>query len=159
LLHDGLRVHVTMVHLPALNTPQFDWALNKLGRRPQPMPPIFEPEVAARAILFAATHRRREIWVKWPTFKAIVANALVPWALDRYLAKQGYDGQLSSEPVAPDAPVNLFQAPLGDWNAHVRFQAPAPGAWQNRLPLAAALFATVGVGVWMLSRTTKRSRI
>ena len=76
LLHDGLRVHVTMVHLPALNTPQFDWALNKMKRRPQPVPPIFQPEVAARAILFAATHRRREVWVKLPTFKAILAGAI-----------------------------------------------------------------------------------
>jgi NAD(P)-dependent dehydrogenase (short-subunit alcohol dehydrogenase family) len=64
LLHDGLHVHITMVQLPSLNTPQFDWALNKMKRRPQPVPPIFQPEVAARAILFAATHRRREVWVK-----------------------------------------------------------------------------------------------
>jgi short-subunit dehydrogenase len=153
LLHDGLRVHVTMVHLPALNTPQFEWALNKLGRRPQPVPPIYQPEVAAQAILFAATHRRREVWVGWPTFKAIVANKLAPWVLDRYLAKQGYDGQLTTEPTPTDAPVNLFQAPLGDWSAHGRFPARAPGAdWQNRVPLAVALLAAAGCGAWMLAR-------
>jgi hypothetical protein len=167
LLHDGLRVHVTMVQLPALNTPQFDWALNKMKRRPQPAPPIFQPEVAARAILFAATHRRREVWVKWPTFKAILANLLAPWAVDRYLARQGYDGQLTTEPAAPDAPVNLFHAPLGDWSAHGRFSARAPnGDWQNRLeryrvPLTVALLAAAGCGAWMFARSSglKRMRV
>ncbi len=156
LLHDGLSVHVTMVQLPALNTPQFEWALNKMQRRPQPVPPIFQPEVAAQAILFAATHRRREVWVKWPTFKAIVANAVAPWILDRYLARQGYAGQMTSEPVAADPPVNLFHAPLGDWGAHGRFPArPPDGAWQNRIPLAAALLTLVGVGAWMVARSPR----
>jgi short-subunit dehydrogenase len=167
LLHDGLRVHITMVQLPALNTPQFEWALNKMQRRPQPVPPIFQPEVAARAILFAATHRRREVWVKWPTFKAILANKVAPWALDRYLARQGYVGQLTTEPAAPDAPVNLFQPPLGDWSAHGRFPARAPGGgWQDRLgsyrvPLTVALLAASGWGAWMFARSTapKRMRI
>jgi NAD(P)-dependent dehydrogenase (short-subunit alcohol dehydrogenase family) len=172
LLHDGLRVHITMVQLPALNTPQFDWALNKMKRRPQPVPPIFEPEVAARAILFAATHRRREVWVGWPTVKAIVANKLAPWVLDRYLARQGYDGQLTPEPAASDAPVDLFQAPLGDWSAHGRFPARAQGeSWQHRLdiyraplavtPLAVGLLAAAGWGAWMLARSMgpKRSQI
>ena len=76
LLHDGVAVHLTMVHLAAMNTPQFDWALNKMRYRPQPVPPIFSPEVAARAILFAATHRRREVWVGFPTVKAILAGRL-----------------------------------------------------------------------------------
>jgi NAD(P)-dependent dehydrogenase (short-subunit alcohol dehydrogenase family) len=167
LLHDGLRVHITMVQLPALNTPQFDWALNKMKRRPQPLPPIFQPEVAARAILFAATHRRREIWVKWPTVKAILANKVAPWVLDRYLARQGYDGQLTTEPTVQNAPVNLFDAPPGDWSAHGRFPARAPdGGWLYRLegyraPLTVALLAAAGCGAWMLARSTgpKRSRI
>jgi short-subunit dehydrogenase len=167
LLHDGLRVHITMVHLPALNTPQFDWALNKMKRRPQPMPPIFQPELAARAILFAATHRRREVWVGWPTVKAILANAVAPWALDRYLARQGYDGQLTSEPPMPDAPANLFRAPLGDWGAHGRFPARAPGGgWQDQLegyraPLTLALVAAVGLGAWTLARSMgpKQTRV
>ncbi len=163
LLHDGLRVHVTMVQLPALNTPQFDWALNKMKRRPQPVPPTFEPEVAARAILFAATHHRREVWVKLPTFKAILANAVAPWALDRYLAHQGYDGQLTTEPTAPDAPNNLFQAPLGDWGAHGRFPARAPSSgWSEQLerycvPLTVALMAA-GFGAWMFARSTEAKR-
>jgi short-subunit dehydrogenase len=164
LLHDGLRVHIAMVQLPALNTPQFDWALNKMKRRPQPVPPIFEPEVAARAILFAATHRRREVWVKWPTVKAILANMVAPWALDRYLARQGYDGQLAPEPAASDAPVNLFQAPLGDWSAHGRFPARAPSkSWQDRLKpdrvtLTVALLAAAGCGAWIFARSTGPNR-
>jgi NAD(P)-dependent dehydrogenase (short-subunit alcohol dehydrogenase family) len=163
LLHDGLRVHITMVQLPAHNTPQFDWALNKMKRRPQPVPPIFQPEVAAQAILFAATHRRREVWVKWPTFKAILANAVAPWALDRYLAGQGYDGQLTAEPVASDAPVNLFHPPPGDWSAHGRFPARAPDdGWQlgfehYGVSLMMALAAT-GCGAWLLARSIRQRR-
>jgi hypothetical protein len=130
-----------------------------MKRRPQPVPPIFQPEVAARAVLFAATHRRREVWVKWPTFKAILANAVAPWALDRYLASNGYDGQLTAEPVSPDAPVNLFRAPLGEWSVHGRFGAAVPdGGWRNRLelyrvPLTVALLAAAGCGAWVLARS------
>ena len=94
LLHDGVNVHLTMVHLPAVNTPQFDWALNKMGKRPQPVPPIFQPEVPARAIVFAAFHHRREVWVGMPTVKTILANRVAPGLLDRLLAKVGYSGQL-----------------------------------------------------------------
>jgi hypothetical protein len=79
-----------------------------MKRRPQPVPPIFQPEVAAQAILFAATHRRQEVWVKWPTLKTNLANAVAPWVLDRYLARQGYEGKLTTEPTGRDAPVNLF---------------------------------------------------
>ena len=78
-----------MVQMPALNTPQFDWARNKMSRRPQPVPPIFQPEVAADAIVFAAHSRRREVWVGWSSVQAIVANKIAPGLLDRYLAKQG----------------------------------------------------------------------
>jgi len=125
LLHDGVDVHLTVVHLPALNTPQFDWALNKMGRRPQPVPPIFQPEVAARAIVFAAFHRRREIWVGMPTVKAIIANRFAPGLLDRYLAKVGFSGQLTGDAAAPDAPGNLFDSVPGDYGAHGRFDARA----------------------------------
>ncbi len=78
IIHDGLDIQVTMVHLPAVNTPQFDWALNKTGKKAQPVPPIFEPEVAARAIHFGATHDRREVWVGYSTVQAIVGNASCP---------------------------------------------------------------------------------
>src|SRR3569833_606447 len=93
LLHDGIDVHLTMVQMPALNTPQFDWGLNKLPDRPQPVPPIFQPEVAAEAIVFAAYARRREVWVGSSTVKAILGNKLAPGMLDRYLARAGYSGQ------------------------------------------------------------------
>jgi hypothetical protein len=125
------------------------------------VPPIFQPEVAAQAILFAATHRRREVWVKWPTVKAILANKLAPWLLDRYLARQGYDGQLTTEPAASDAPNNLFHAPLGDWSARGRFPARAPADdWPNRVPLTMALLAAAVAGAWMLGRSagSKRNR-
>ena len=125
LLHDGSSVHLTMVHLPALNTPQFDWALNKLGRRPQPVPPIFQPEVAARAILFAATHKRREVWVGFPTVKAIVANMLAPGLLDRFLAGSGYSGQITGEILPNGAPANLYHPVAGPFGAHGRFDATA----------------------------------
>ncbi len=113
LLHDKSRVHITMVQMPALNTPQFDWARNKTGQRPQPVPPIFQPEVAAEAIVFAAHARRREIYVGWSAAKAILANKFVPGLLDHYLARQGYSGQLTEEPVPPDAPDNLYRAGAG----------------------------------------------
>jgi len=122
LLHDNSAVRLMMVHLPAVNTPQFDWALNKTGKRPQPVPPIFQPEVAARAIVDAALHpRRREVWLGLPTWKAIVANKLAPGLLDRYLAKTGYSGQLTEEPLPADAPANLFRSTDGDYGAHGRF--------------------------------------
>ena len=125
LLHDKCDVHLTMVQMPALNTPQFTWARNKTGRRPQPVPPIFQPEVAARAIVFAANARRREVWVGWPSVKAIVAQRLIPGWLDRYLAKYGYESQMSSEPADPSAPDNLFAPLPGDFGAHGRFDKEA----------------------------------
>ncbi len=122
LLHDKSHVRLVMVHLPAVNTPQFDWALNKTGKRAQPVPPIFQPEVPARVIVDAAlTPPRREVWVGLPTWKAIVANKLAPGLLDRYLAKTGYSGQLTEEIPPADAPANLFASPEGDYGAHGRF--------------------------------------
>ncbi len=112
-----------MVDLPAVNTPQFDWAMNKMGFRAQPVPPIYEPEVPARAILFAATHRRREVWVGFPTVKAIWANRVAPAWIDRYLAKAGYTGQLTDTPLPKDAPANLFAPLPGDYGAHGRFDS------------------------------------
>jgi len=121
IIHDKLDVHLTTVDLPAVNTPQFDWALNKMGRKAKPVAPIFEPEVPARAIFFAATHKRREVWVGWPTVKAILANRIAPGLIDRYLATAGYSGQLTDEPTPPDAPGNLFAPVAGDYAAHGRF--------------------------------------
>ncbi len=121
IIHDKLDVHLTMVDLPAVNTPQFDWAMNKMGKRAQPVAPIFQPEVPARAIFFAATHRRRQVWVGFPTVKAILANRIAPGLIDRYLASAGYKGQLTDQPLPDDAPANLFQPVPGYYSAHGRF--------------------------------------
>jgi NAD(P)-dependent dehydrogenase (short-subunit alcohol dehydrogenase family) len=123
LLHDRSRVHLSMVHLPALNTPQFEWVKSRLPRRPQPVPPIFQPEVAARAIYWAAHHRRRELWVGFPVWKAIVAEKIIPGWLDHYLARVGYDAQQTEEPARSDRPSNLWQPLPEDFGAHGRFDA------------------------------------
>ncbi|WP_414696977.1 SDR family oxidoreductase [Paraburkholderia sp.] len=162
LLHDRLDIHLTMVDLPAVNTPQFDWALNRTGRRARPVAPVFQPEVAARAIYFAATHRRRQVWVGWSTVKAILANRIAPALLDRYLARAGYDGQLSDEPVPADAPANLYEPVPGDYGAHGRFDDEARAhSWEmftdrhrNAVYGGAALALAGGVA-WLLKR--KRS--
>jgi NAD(P)-dependent dehydrogenase (short-subunit alcohol dehydrogenase family) len=120
LLHDGSAVRLTMVQMPALNTPQFDWGRNKMPRRPQPVPPIFEPEIAAEAIMFAAHARRREVFVGGSTWRAILANKLAPGLLDRYLAHFGYRGQMSSLPAERGRPDNLFAPVPGDFGAHGR---------------------------------------
>ena len=130
IIHDKLAIHLTTVDLPAVNTPQFDWAMNKMGYKAKPVAPIFEPEVPARAILFAATHKRREIWVGFPTVKAILANSIAPGLIDRYLAKAGYSGQLTKERLAADAPDNLFEPVPGNYGAHGRFDAQSRrGSW------------------------------
>ena len=134
LLHDGSNIHITMVQMPALNTPQFNWGRNKLPRRPQPVPPIFQPEAAANAIVFASTARMREVWVGSSTFKAVLANKLVPGFLDRYLARYGYESQMSSEPALKDAPDNLFKPIEGDFGAHGRFDQEALPAADMRSP-------------------------
>jgi len=123
IIHDKLKVHITMVDLPAVNTPQFDWAMNKMGKKAKPVAPIYEPEVPARAIFFAATHKRREVWVGYPTVQAILANRIAPGLIDKYLATAGYSGQLTDEPLPPDAPANLFEAVPGNYGAHGRFDS------------------------------------
>jgi short-subunit dehydrogenase len=131
LLHDGLDVHLTMVHLPAMNTPQFDWARNKMRRRARPVPPIFQPEVAARAFVFAAKHRRREIWVGMSTVEAILANRIAPSVLDKYLARNGYEAQLAPEENDFKVLDNLVEPAPGRWGAHGRFDAQARTAsWE-----------------------------
>lgn len=118
LIHDRSNIHLTVVHLPAMNTPQFSWCRTRLPRQPQPVPPIFQPEVAARAIVWASTHRRREVFVAWPTVKAIYGQDMVPAYADRYLAKTAYDGQETNQPVPPNRPDNLFEPVDGDFSAH-----------------------------------------
>ena len=125
LLHDGSRVRVTTVHLPAINTPQFEVVRNKLPNRPQPVAPIYQPEVAARAIVDAADRGGRERWVGRATIGTILAEKLFPALLDRHLARAGYDAQQTGEPKDP-ADRDNFDGPLpGDRGAHGRFDRRA----------------------------------
>jgi len=126
LLHDGSKVRVTMVQLPALNTPQFRWVKSRLPHKAQPVPPIFQPEVAAQAIVYAAEHGRREIYVGWPTVKTIVGDKIVSNLLDRYLAKNGYTAQQTNEPADSNRPYNLWE-PVDDAEDH-----GAHGVFDNR---------------------------
>ncbi|MGH9377661.1 MAG: SDR family oxidoreductase [Terriglobia bacterium] len=114
LLHDKSKIHLTMVQMPALNTPQFNWCKTRLPRHPQPVPPIFQPEVAAEAIVWAAHHKRREVYVGKSTVEAILGNKIAPGLLDRRLAGIGYDAQQTTQPVSPDRPNNLFEPLPGD---------------------------------------------
>ncbi len=128
LLHEGSRVRTTMVQLPGVNTPQFSWVLSRLPRHPQPVPPIYQPEVAARAVLHAGDHpARREHWVGGSTVSTLIGNALAPGLLDRYLARTGYDGQQNGEVEDPDRTSNLWEpadsAGGKDYGAHGVFDA------------------------------------
>lgn len=160
LLHDKSGVATTMVQLPAVNTPQFDWVLNKLPHKAQPVPPIYQPEVIARTVLYAADHpRRREYWCGETTAATLIANAVVPGLLDRYLARTGYKSQQTSQANPEGAPENLWKPVDGsggeDHGAHGRFDdrshAHSPQAWlsrHHRLTAAAgAVAAVAGLGL------------
>lgn len=130
-------IHLGMVHLPGMNTPQFGWVRTTLQRHPQPVPPIYQPELAADAIVWAAHHRRREVWLGWPTVKTIVGQRVVPWYVERYLAKSGFDSQQTDEPIDSDRPDYLF-SPVDedeDRGAHGIFDAKAksrsPQLWAS----------------------------
>ncbi|NPD69504.1 SDR family oxidoreductase [Lichenicola cladoniae] len=158
IIHDKLDVHLTMVDLPAINTPQFDWAMNKMGFKAKPVAPIYQPEVPARAIFFAATHKRRQIWVGYPTVQAILANRIAPGLIDRYLAKAGYSGQLTGTPLAPDAPANLYEPVPGDYGAHGRFDKRSKtGSWEmftdrHRMAFWAAAGIGLVAGIHLIAR-------
>lgn len=158
LLHEGSHVHVTMVQLPALNTPQFGWVKSRLPRKPQPVPPIFQPEVAADAIYWAAHHRRRELYVGMPTVEAIVGNKIAPGVADRYLARTGIDAQQTHEPDAHDRDNNLWEPVPGDHGAHGTFDSRASShCWQfwlttHRRWLAVAGAALVAAGFMVSAR-------
>jgi len=146
LLHDGSRVHVCMVQLPAMNTPQFDWVKSRLPRRAQPVPPIYQPEIAANAIVWASSQRRREIGVGITTTAAIWGNKVASPLIDRYLARTGYDSQQTDEPADPFRPNNLWQPLPGDHGAHGRFgdrsARVSPQTWLNeRLTTIAMVLA------------------
>lgn len=125
LIHDGSLVHITTVQLPAVNTPQFSWIKSRMPRHPQPVPPIYQPEVIARAIHWAAYHRRREVCVGLPTVKAILGSKFIPGLLDHYLAWIGYGSQQTDEPIDQNRPSNLYAPLPGDYGAHGRFDEGA----------------------------------
>ncbi|HEX6262707.1 MAG TPA: SDR family oxidoreductase [Actinomycetota bacterium] len=158
LLHEGSGVHLTMVQLPALNTPQFGWVEARLPNEPQPVPPIYQPEVAARAVVFAADHPRRQVWVGGSTVATILANRLVPGLLDRYLGRTGYGSQQTDETLEPGRPSNLWQPVPGDQGAHGSFDDRAKDR-SIQLWLAThrgAVVAAVAAGTLALVRRALR---
>jgi NAD(P)-dependent dehydrogenase (short-subunit alcohol dehydrogenase family) len=158
LTHTNSNVHITAVHMPALNTPQFSWVKSRLPRRPQPVPPIFEPEVAARAIVYAATHRRRELWVGAPTIEAIQAQKFIPGLLDKYLGKTGYAAQQYDGAADPNRPNNLWEPLPGDHGAHGDFDSRAhKRSWQltlnmNRRWIGLGILAAGAVAAFFRNR-------
>ncbi len=152
LHHDRSAVKLSMVQLPAVNTPQFDVVRSRLPNRPQPVPPIFEPEVIARAVLWVADHPTRELWVGWSAVKAILGQKIAPGLLDRYLGRIGYAAQQTDEPAAPDRRDDVDRPLPGDRGARGRFDARArrwsAELWlrMNRRLIAGAL-AAVAAGV------------
>ncbi len=117
LIHDNRNIHLTMVQLPAMNTPQFTWCRSKMPNHPQPVPPIFQPEVGAERIVWASHHKRREVFVGLPTVLAIEANKVSPAIADYYLGRTGFDSQQTREAVPRDRPDNLFEPVLGDFGS------------------------------------------
>jgi NAD(P)-dependent dehydrogenase (short-subunit alcohol dehydrogenase family) len=124
LFHDDVHIDLCMVQLPAINTPQFDWCVNRTEHALEPVPPIFQPEIAADAIHHASLHPKREIYLGWPSIKAIIGNKLAPGTADRYLAWRGDRGQLTGAPNT-HPPANLFAPVTGDHGARGRFNAQA----------------------------------
>lgn len=156
LLHDKSGVHVTQVHMPSLNTPQFDWIRSRLPHKPQPVPPIYQPEVGARAIVHASLHPRKEYRVGGSTVQTIIGEKAIPGLLDRYFAKVGYSRQQADEPIEPERVDNLWEPVAGDHGAHGRFddrsRPNSVQAWLDRYPgagtltvVALAVTATLGV--------------
>lgn len=146
LIHDESRVRVTMVHLPGVNTTQFGWIKSRLPYHPQPVPPIYQPEVMAKGIVWAAFHNRRELWIGIPTVKTIVGEKFIPGLLDHYLADVAYSGQQTTIPIEPDRPSNLWTPVAEDRGAHGLFDQQARSmsvqlwASMNRGMLAVAGF-------------------
>ncbi len=152
LYHDGSRVRVTMLQLPAVNTPQFDWVKSRLPHRAQPVPPVFQPEVIADAVVWASEHEREEMYLGWSASKAIIGDRLFPRLLDHYLSRTGYTSQQTNQPEQPGRPDNLWQPVPGDFGAHGRFDTIARDRSiqvqlsEHRLGLALAGLAALALG-------------
>jgi NAD(P)-dependent dehydrogenase (short-subunit alcohol dehydrogenase family) len=160
LIHDDVDIHLTMVQLPALDTPQFAWCRAKLPDHPQPVPPIYDPRIAGDAVLWAAEHDRRELSVAFSTAKTILGAKLVPGWLDHYLADAAWDGQMTGEPLDPERQDNLFEPAPGDYGMRggfaTRSRRRSPFTWANErrgvLTAAGIALAAVGVAGWLNGR-------
>ncbi|MCA2261461.1 SDR family oxidoreductase, partial [Mycobacterium avium] len=169
LLHEGSRVRITLVQMPAVNTPQFSWVLSRLPRHPQPVPPIYQPEVAARGVLYAADHPgRKQYWVGDSTMVTLLAQKFAAPLLDRYLGRTGYDSQQTEQPVGGDRPHNLWepldQEPGSDHGAHGEFDdtshAHSPQLWASQHPVISGTGAlgAAGLGTWLAARARRWTR-
>ncbi|MCA2293876.1 SDR family oxidoreductase, partial [Mycobacterium avium] len=169
LLHEGSRVRITLVQMPAVNTPQFSWVLSRLPRHPQPVPPIYQPEVAARGVLYAADHPgRKQYWVGDSTMVTLLAQKFAAPLLDRYLGRTGYDSQQTEQPVGGDRPHNLWQPldqePGSDHGAHGEFDdtshAHSPQLWASQHPVISGTGAlgAAGLGAWLAARARRWTR-
>lgn len=161
LLHDKSKVRITTVELPAVNTPQFDWARNRMPNRPQPVPPIFEPEDAAQAIFWATRHVRRQVAVGFPSVLAQWGQKLAPGLADRYLAATAYDGQQApGEPETGERPDNLFHPVAGDAGARGRFSECArkdgPQIWAQQHRGWMLVGASIAAGALLFSALRKQ---
>ena len=162
LIHDKSNISVTVVHMPALNTPQFGWVKSRLRNKAQPVPPIFEPEVGARAVFWAAHHDRSEVYVGGPTVEAIVGNKIAPRLLDRYLGRTGYGSQQTSEPEQPNRPNNLWAAvdSAEDYGAHGTFDSRAhKKSYQLWADLHRPLVAGIGLSAIVLGMLFRKHAV
>ncbi|MGI8788862.1 MAG: SDR family oxidoreductase [Pyrinomonadaceae bacterium] len=165
LIHDKSNVRASMVQMPAMNTPQFSWVKSLLPNKPQPVPPIYQPEVGAEAIYFVAHNDRREMYVGYPTVEAIVGNKIAPSLGDWYLAKGGYKSQQTDESVAPDRKNNLYEPVPGDHGAHGSFDAKSkdfsPQVWadvnRGKVALAGLGIAAGAALLWNKFRSRQDS--
>lgn len=151
LMHDKSNVQISMVQLPAMNTTQFKFVKSRLPFKPRPMGTIYQPEIAAEVIEYASRYPRREYYVGWPTFQAIVGNKIAPWYADWVLSRNGYDGQMTSQPESTDRKDNLWEPLPGDHGAHGDFEEQSvsfsPLTWlsMHRGVLAASMLLLAGV--------------
>ena len=145
LIHDKSNVRVSMVQMPAMNTTQFSWVKSRLPKEPQPVPPIYQPEIGAEAVYFLARHDRREMYVGYPTVEAIIGDKIAPSLGDWYLGKSGYESQQTDKPASPERKNNLYEPVSGDHGAHGSFANRSinfsPQLWANKNRGAVALTA------------------
>jgi NAD(P)-dependent dehydrogenase (short-subunit alcohol dehydrogenase family) len=148
LIHDRSGVHVTVVHMPAINTPQFSWCKSNMPRKAQPVPPIFQPEVCADAVYWAAHERHREVFVGWPTVKAIWAQRLVPGLADHLAASMAWDGQMYDGQADANRPIDLYEPVPGHQSAHGEFDSRArSSSWELQLTTRASWLATTATNL------------